>query len=218
MDDDLRAGIDTSRYDFQTEGREPFTMLFLGSFRHTPNQEALTWFLNRALPRVLEQCPQARLVVVGSDPPPLHSLPDLGIAVELRGFVEDVMEPLRRYAVFVCPILAGSGMRVKLLEAFAAGIPVVSTRIGAEGLAEKDGDVCLLADDPGQFADQVLSIFADAAKASALAYRARQHVVATKDMGVMTKKLAENYREAIRAKRSRAVGITVRSEPVSSRA
>ncbi|MDQ6759546.1 MAG: glycosyltransferase [Acidobacteriota bacterium] len=208
IDDDLRAGIDTTRYDFQTEGREPFTMLFLGSFRHTPNQEALAWFVNRALPRVLEQCPQARLVVVGSDPPPRHSLPDLGNAIELRGFVEDVMEPLRRYAVFVCPILAGSGMRVKLLEAFAAGIPVVSTRVGAEGLANQDGDLCLLSDDPAEFADKVLSIFADQTKARDLAQRAREHVVATKDMAVMTKKLAENYRRAVEAKRSGGAAYT----------
>ncbi len=60
--------------------------------------------------------------------------------------MEDVREPLSRYAVFVCPILSGSGMRVKLLEAFAAGIPVVSTTLGAEGLTSKDGDICALAD------------------------------------------------------------------------
>ena len=57
-------------------------------------------------------------------------------------------EPLGRYAVFVCPILGGSGMRVKLLEAFASGIPVVSTRLGAEGLTENNPEICALADDP----------------------------------------------------------------------
>ena len=67
----------------------------------------------------------------------------------MLGYVEDVREPLARYAVFVCPILSGSGVRVKLLEAFAAGIPVVSTWVGAEGLAVKDGEFCALADDPG---------------------------------------------------------------------
>ncbi|MGI8741285.1 MAG: glycosyltransferase [Bryobacteraceae bacterium] len=201
MDDDLRAGIDTSRYDFRTVGREPFTMLFLGSFRHTPNQEALTWFVNRALPKVLERCPGARLVVVGSDPPPRHSMPDLGGAIELRGFVEDVREPLARYAVFVCPILAGSGMRVKLLEAFAAGMPVVSTKVGAEGLAENDGELCGLADDPAEFAEKVVALFNDAKQARELAERARQHVVSTKDMAVMTKKLVENYRKAVLDKR-----------------
>ena len=122
-------------------------MLFLGSFRHLPNQEALHWFVQHVLPQIRAEEPRARLIVIGSDPPPRHSLPEAE-AIELIGFVEDVREPLARYALFVCPILSGSGVRVKLLEAFAAGIPVVSTRLGAEGLADADGEICALADDP----------------------------------------------------------------------
>ena len=75
MDDDLRAGIDTARYEFMLDGREPDTMLFLGSFRHLPNQEGLEWFARHVLPRILQQRPNARLVVIGSDPPQRHSLP-----------------------------------------------------------------------------------------------------------------------------------------------
>src|ERR1022692_2286290 len=84
----------------------------------------------------------ARLVLVGSDAPQRHPYPDSAPAVEMRGLVEDIREPLARYAVFVCPVRSGSGVRVKLLEAFASGIPVVSTRIGAEGLARQDGEFC----------------------------------------------------------------------------
>lgn len=201
--DDNRAGIATSRYQFQTDGREPCTMLFLGSFRHPPNQEALDWFTNQALPAVLRQSPNARLVIVGADAPPRHSLPDLANNIELRGFVEDVREPLGRYAVFVCPILSGSGMRVKLLEAFSAGIPVVSTRIGAEGLTATDGDICALADDPAEFARKIVELFTDSEKARVLAERARERVVATRDMGVLTRNLVESYREVLRSKRRR---------------
>lgn len=200
--DDNRAGIATSRYEFQPDGREPYTMLFLGSFRHTPNQEALDWFAFRALPAVLERCPKARLVIVGAEAPPRHSLPDLPENIELRGFVEDVREPLARYAVFVCPILSGSGMRVKLLEAFSAGIPVVSTRLGAEGLASKDGEICALADDPVEFAAKIIELFNDAEKARELARRAREQVVATRDMGVLTRQLVESYRAVLHEKRA----------------
>ena len=200
--DDNRAGIATSRYKFQVNGREPYTMLFLGSFRHTPNQEALDWFTRQVFPSVLQRCPQARLVIVGSDPPPRHSLPDLNGAIELRGFVEDVREPLARYSVFVCPILSGSGMRVKLLEAFSAGIPVVSTRLGAEGLTSKDGEICALADSPDTFATKIVELFADCQKATALARTARERVVATRDMTVLTKQLVESYREVLREKRN----------------
>jgi GT2 family glycosyltransferase len=199
--DDNRAGIATSRYEFQTTGREPETMLFLGSFRHPPNQEGLNWFARQVLPAVLEHKPNARLVIVGSEPPPSHSLPALPDNIELRGFVEDVREPLGRYAVFVCPILSGSGMRVKLLEAFAAGIPVVSTLLGAEGLAGKDGEICSLAEDPGQFARKIVELFDDPEKARKLACRAREQVVATRDMRVLTERLVESYREVLRAKR-----------------
>jgi O-antigen biosynthesis protein len=203
--DDNRAGIATSRYEFRAEGREPETMLFLGSFRHPPNQEGLNWFAQKVLPAVLERKKNARLVIVGSDPPPKHSLPHLPENIELRGFVEDVREPLERYAVFVCPILSGSGMRVKLLEAFAAGIPVVSTPIGAEGLAGADGEICSLAADPLEFAQKIVELFEDGEKARGLACRAREKVVATRDMRVLTERLVESYREVLRGKRGKII-------------
>ena len=200
--DDNRAGIATSRYEFRAHGREPETMLFLGSFRHPPNQEGLNWFTRKVLPAVLERKPNARLIIVGSEPPAAHSLPHLPGNIEIRGFVEDVREPLGRYAVFVCPILSGSGMRVKLLEAFAAGIPVVSTPLGAEGLAEADGEICSLAAEPVDFAHKIVELFEDVEKARGLACRARERVVATRDMRVLTERLVGSYREVVRNKRA----------------
>ena len=91
-----------------------------------------------------------------------------------------------RYAVFVCPILSGSGVRVKLLEAFAAGIPVVSTQVGAEGLARKDGEFCLLADDPREFAQSGRAVRESGAGA-AMAERARAEVVENWDMAAITR-------------------------------
>jgi GT2 family glycosyltransferase len=199
--DDNRAGIATSRYEFQPDGREPETMLFLGSFRHLPNQEALDWFTRQVLPLVLKRSPGARLVIVGAEPPARHSLPNLPANIELRGFVDDVREPLGRYAVFVCPILSGSGMRVKLLEAFSAGIPVVSTRLGAEGLSATDGEICSLADAPAEFADKIEELFTDTRKAHMLAVTARERVVKTRDMAVLTRNLVESYRAVLREKR-----------------
>jgi glycosyltransferase involved in cell wall biosynthesis len=192
IDDGYRAGIDTAEYAFKPSGREPFTLLFLGSFRHLPNVEALQWFLKEVFPKIRVAEPRAKLVIVGSDPPPRHSLRDAE-AIEMIGFVEDVREPLARYAVFVCPILAGSGIRVKLLEAFAAGIPVVSTRVGAEGLADKDGEICGLADDPAAFAEHTVRLLQNAAEAEALSLRARAEVTAKRDMRVMTAKLVRCY-------------------------
>jgi len=198
----LRAGIDTTRYQFRPNGREPFTMLFLGSFRHDPNRAALDWFALEVMPRILARQPCARVAIVGSDPPPAHAYADQSGALEMRGYVEDVREPLGRYAVFVCPILSGSGVRVKLLEAFSAGIPVVSTRVGAEGLAGKDGEFCALADDPEGFAERVLGLFDQPKQAAEMAARARAEVEAHWDMAVLTRRLVEGYRELVREKRA----------------
>jgi glycosyltransferase involved in cell wall biosynthesis len=124
----------------------------------------------------------------------------------MLGFVDDVRDALARYAVFVCPILSGSGVRVKLLEAFAAGIPVVSTSIGAEGLAEKDGEFCALADTPAGFAERVVKLLEDPAAAAAMAVRARAEVQAHWDMTAITGQLVAGYASLVRAKRDGADG------------
>jgi glycosyltransferase involved in cell wall biosynthesis len=204
IDDDLRAGIDVSNYSFRPSGREPDTILFLGSFRHLPNTEALTWFVRQVFPLVLAKRPRAKLILVGSDPPPRHFLSEDSPNIEMRGFVDDIREPLSRYSVFVCPILSGSGVRVKLLEAFASGIPCVSTRLGAEGLAHVDGDPCALADTPSDFAVKIIDLLENSENAIDMANKAHRAVM-ERDMGRMTAKLIESYRTVLRDKRPTAV-------------
>jgi GT2 family glycosyltransferase len=196
-----RAGIDVSRYAFRAEGRDPFTMFFVGSFRHEPNRAALDWFVHQVLPLVVAREPRARLVVAGSDPPPAHTYADYADHLEMLGEVADVRQSLARYAVFVCPILSGSGVRVKLLEAFAAGIPVVSTAVGAEGLAAADGRFCALADSPEAFAAHVAELFSNPPAAAAMAARARAEVEANWAMAAITRNLVDGYRRLLGQKR-----------------
>jgi glycosyltransferase involved in cell wall biosynthesis len=177
-------------------------MLFLGSFRHVPNQIAISWFTREVLPLILDRISAAKLIIAGSDPPPPHAIPDLPGAIELAGFVEDIRPLFSRCALFVCPIRSGSGIRVKLLEAFASGIPVVSTRIGAEGLAREDGKFCALADDPRAFADHVVDLLNDPTRAAALADRARRHVECQWDTRAIIARLVGRYQELLAAKRS----------------
>ncbi len=197
MDSNLRAGIRTAQYPFALAPRVPKTMLFVGSFRHLPNQEALTWFVDSVLPGVVAAEPDARLVVVGSEPPPSLAFLNLNPNIQLTGFVKDIREPLRDYAVFVCPILSGSGIRVKLLEAFAAGIPVVSTFVGAEGLTAESGVLCELADTAEGFAAAILKLFNDHHYSRELATRARKEVESTRDIGKMTAQLERVYRSEV---------------------
>ena len=194
IDSDLRAAINTSCYPFVTTGRERDTILFVGSFRHAPNVEAMNWFTEAVFPKVLQLLPEATLVIVGADAPePLKHLNEHP-NIRMLGFVDDVREPLLKCKVFLCPVLAGSGIRVKLLEAFACGIPAVSTAIGAEGLANREPQVCEIADTPEEFAQAVVKLLSDDVYAGRLAAQARQMVEEEKDSRVVTARLAAMYR------------------------
>jgi O-antigen biosynthesis protein len=199
----LRAVMDTSRYPAQqlNAARDPATLLFLGNFRHTPNLEGVQWLVREVFPLVRQARPDAKLLIVGAEPPPAHSFPS-SEGLEVMGFVPDLGEVVSRASVFVCPIRSGSGVRVKLLEAFAAGIPSVSTHLGAEGLAQEDGSVCLLADDPALFAAAILRLLSDRAFATAMATRARAEVVENWDAAHVGRKLVADYRAVIRSSRS----------------
>ena len=210
IDSNLRAGIQTKRLPFIDQGREPNTMLFVGSFRHDPNVDALRWFVSQVLPRVTVAIPEARLVIVGSDPPPSLSVPARHPNVRFTGYVPDVREPLGRCSVFVCPVLTGSGIRVKLLEAFASGIPTVSTYLGAEGLATQTGEICELAANPLEFAEAVVRLLREPDYAASLARRARAVVEASMDAEVITGRLEHVFRDEVVSLRGGRVGFSPR--------
>ena len=195
--DDLRAAIDLARYPYSEEGREPDTLLFIGSFQHPPNRQALAYFIERVLPAIRAARPAARLLVAGAQAPPNFGATISAPSVEFLGRVDDVRELYARCAVFVCPILSGSGIRVKLLEAFAAGIPAVSTALGAEGLASKSGEIVELAGTPESFATATLSLLEDPQRARAMAGRARREVEQDWSAERRTANLERHYREVL---------------------
>jgi glycosyltransferase involved in cell wall biosynthesis len=205
IDADLRAGIQSGKFDFRPSGREPDTILFTGSFRHDPNTQAIRWFVSEVLPFITAMRPEAKLVIVGSDPPPSMAFLSKHPSICFTGHVADIREPLGRYSVFVCPIRSGSGIRVKLLEAFSIGIPCVSTRLGAEGLAKESGHVCELADTPQEFAAATVRLLSDLQYASSLAVRARQKLEAERDGAVITRRLEASYRREVAALRPTSV-------------
>lgn len=195
----LRACIDTQRYAFPGGPRQPNTLLFIGSSRHDPNRIAIEWFIGKVFPAIVSACPQARLYLAGFTK---ESNPDLAVSsqIEMLGSVEDVRPLLDTCSVFICPILSGSGVRVKLLEAFSGGIPVVSTRIGAEGLAEVDGELCALADRPEDFARRTIELLENPSSAEQMAYRARTEMEQHWDSAQVTARLVASYREVLKGK------------------
>ena len=195
----LRAAINARAYDFPGGPREPNSLLFIGSSRHEPNRAAVEWFIDRVLPQVIEACPELRFYLAGFDPATDGQLARYP-QIEMLGTIAEIKPLLAQKAVFICPILSGSGVRVKLLEAFAAGIPVVSTRIGAEGLAATDGDLCALADEPLDFAQKTIKLFREPQTATDMASRARGEIEQNWDSAAVIGRLERGYRALLQSK------------------
>jgi glycosyltransferase involved in cell wall biosynthesis len=128
------------------------SLMFIGSYRYGPNVQAAEFLLEKIWPRVLQRVANAELWLVGPSPENIGAAPLERPGVKVPGFVEDLSELYLRARVICCPIFVGAGTRIKILEAAAHARPVVSTRIGAEGLDLTDGRELLLRDDAESFA------------------------------------------------------------------
>jgi glycosyltransferase involved in cell wall biosynthesis len=140
-------------------GENP-TALFAGSTRYGPNADGAHWLVSEVWPLVSSHRPDARLRLVGEPGSSVTRLTDPP-SVTVVGRVPEMGPELARADVVVVPVRYGSGTRIKILEAFAHRIPVVSTPLGAEGLDAKDGVHLLLADDPAAFAEACVELFED---------------------------------------------------------
>jgi glycosyltransferase involved in cell wall biosynthesis/GT2 family glycosyltransferase len=187
-------GVDCRRFTFAADGREPQSLLFVGFFRHEPNVEAVRYFCREVLPLVRRTHPQTRFRIVGSYPPDAVRRLGEQPGIEVTGRVEDIGAYYRTSAVFVVPVLQGSGTRLKILEAMASGCPVVSTTIGAEGIDVKDGAEMLIADSAEAMAAAIDRVLRDPALATRLAARARDLVARCYDWDVIAARMLDAFR------------------------
>jgi glycosyltransferase involved in cell wall biosynthesis len=136
-------------------------MIFVGFLPHTPNEEGLRWFIEKVYHLVKREEPAARLVVVGSGAS--NGMKGLmhDHGVEYPGFVEDLRALYAQTRVYVAPIMTGGGIRTKIIEAMAAGMPVVSSTFAPLGIGTTPGVNLLAADDPQEYANHILNLFRD---------------------------------------------------------
>jgi sugar transferase (PEP-CTERM/EpsH1 system associated) len=156
-------GVDS---EFFKPGPQPAdndpVLIFTGVMNYGPNSNAMTYFCNAVYPLVREEIPNVSLLIVGRYPPDeIQALGSSGMNIHVTGAVDDIRPYFDRAAVYVCPLQSGSGIKNKILEAWAMQKPVVATSMSCEGINVAAGEDIFVADDRREFANHVIALLRD---------------------------------------------------------
>ncbi|MBQ2539597.1 MAG: glycosyltransferase [Bacteroidales bacterium] len=175
---------------------EPNTLYHLGSMDWMPNQEGVQWFLDKVWPKVHQMLPQLTLYLAGRKMP--EEMMNLHVeGVRVVGEVPDAMAFMASKQINVVPLLSGSGIRVKIIEALSAGKVVVTTSIGAEGINYTDGKDLLIADTPDQFVEQLQRCVENAEFCNEVSRNAINLVLHEYDNTLLTERLLQFYQRVL---------------------
>jgi len=158
----LPVGVDVDSFTPVRSTADDRKVLTFGTMSWPPNVDAVTYFVRAIYPLVKRQVSDVRFTVIGANPPrEIRALEDQDRSINIAGFVEDIQAAAQGAAAFVAPLRIGSGIRVKILDAMAMGLPVVTTSVGCEGILLQPGEHALVTDAPGEFADAVVHLLLD---------------------------------------------------------
>ena len=167
------------------------TLVFVGGFRHHPNVDAMLFFCQDVLPLVMQVVPTVKVKVIGSWPP--KEITDLqSDVVDVLGYVKNVTPYLLISDVSIAPLRYGAGMKGKVGEAMAHGLPVVSTSIGSEGFGLTPDENILIGDNPHDFAGQVIKLLSDAALREKISVNGRDFILKHYSVASVTNRLLES--------------------------
>jgi len=171
------TGVDVEFFSARDHHPEVGHIVFLGSMDWMPNIDGIVDFVKSTYPLVKSRFPGVKLTIIGRNPAPaVVSLQSQDNSIHVTGTVDDVRPFMGRAAVSVVPLRVGGGTRIKIFEAMAMGIPVVSTTIGAEGLPVVDEENIFIADDPELFARRIVGVLTDKALAATVGDAGRSMV------------------------------------------
>ena len=186
-------------------GHPPPSIVFVGNYGHPPNVDAAVRLVRGIFPLVCQRCPEAVLYLVGANPP-AALLEAAAPNVVVTGYVPDLTQYVDRAAVVVAPLRHGGGMRVKVLEALAAGKAVVASPLAALGIAVSSGDQLVLAESDQEFSHQILQLLDNPGERAALAARARAWALTELGWERPVRAYEDLYRDLMAQRKARPPG------------
>jgi glycosyltransferase involved in cell wall biosynthesis len=187
----IPIAIDVSRGPSPRRPVADPTVLFVGGLHWPPNARALTWLTADVWPLVRRAVPHAQLVCIGRATAGQRAHLETFAGVTAVGAVDDIEPWFERARVLVVPLLSGSGMRVKILDALARAVPVVTTRLGCEGIDAVPGKHLLVADDPATFGADVVRLLRDDAFAATVAANGRELALERYDLAAVEARILD---------------------------
>jgi polysaccharide biosynthesis protein PslH len=190
-------GVDTGYFVPEPRRAQPGSLIFVGPTYMYPNRDAVDWFTLTMWDRIHQAVPGATLNLVGKNPPSDRARYSMLEGVRCHGYVSDLRPRLAEASCSIVPIRVGGGTRLKILDSWAAGVAVVSTSTGCEGLAVRDGDNILVRDDPAEFAQAVIQVLLDPQLARRLGASGRDTAERIYDWRIIGDRLIDSYRDLI---------------------
>lgn len=185
-------GVDTSYFYPGDTKPEPYSLVFTGMMGYVPNYDGVLYFLDEVFPRIVNEVPEAKMYIVGKNPPKILRK-RRSDRVVITGFVDDVRPYIRKASVYVVPLRMGGGTRLKVLEALSMEKAVVTTHIGAEGIGAEGGQTVLYADKAPEFAAAVIRLLKNRTLAKKMGKSGRDFVIGQFDWKVVTSWIDEAY-------------------------
>jgi glycosyltransferase involved in cell wall biosynthesis len=193
----IPIAVDTNQIRPVARRANSLNLLTMGTLYYPPNADGIRWFVGEVFPLIRSKMPGVTLTIIGKNPPNdfLKLAEDKSNGIVVTGFVPELDPYFAESALAVIPVRAGGGMRVRILEAFARAIPVVTTTVGLEGIQAQPGKDVLVADTPADFANDVCRALDDKVLLNQLATNGRLLVESKYDWQVTLKHLENVYQQ-----------------------
>jgi len=191
------AGVDVEKIKPINIEKNPFELIIATTYRWIHNTNGLIWFIEKVLPDLKKEIPEVKLTLIGKDiPDSLRKFQSQN--VDAIGFVDSIIPYLSRASIYISPLFVGAGIRIKILEAMAMELPVVSTSIGAEGIFANEKDGLLIANNEYEFREQILKLIRNQNLRTQYGKNARNFIINNFTWDISVSKIYEEYKKLLK--------------------